>query len=641
MDGFSKFKFKNWRVPRTFKGSIEPEEVLLDAARVEELDGQKIEVPLTARIFKIFFWVITAVILLLAGWTFWLQFFQGHNLGILAERNYTRSVLLPAARGIIYDRNNQQLVYNVPSFDLVLTPQDLPKETAKKDEILGKVAQILTKNEEEIYALLEQFDIKKAQNILVASGLEHEKVLALEAEQENLIGFQLEKNAIRQYTDSTALAPVLGYLGKLNPEEAENNPDYFLTEKIGKAGLEIIYEKILRGQPGQRLWEIDALGRLQKESVSIPSRDGQGLILSLDSGLQKNLYESLTRLVRKKYGAAAVAFNPQTGEILALVSVPSFDNNAFSQSLSVTQYQELSADPSWPLFNRAVSGQYAPGSTVKPLIAAAALQEKIVTPQTIIFDSGEISIINQYNPDIVYRFGDWKAHGVVNLISAIAESCDVYFYTIGGGYGKIQGLGIEKLVSYFKSFGLGEKTGIDLPDEQTGLVPDAQWKERTKKESWYIGDTYHVSIGQGDLLVTPLQLAIATGAVANGGRVMRPYLVDKIIDSDKNIIKATKTETIRENFIAAENLASVRQGMRQAVTSGSARLLNDLPVSVGAKTGTAQVANQSNANAWATAFAPYDNPQVAIAVLVENAGEGSLVALPVIYEALQNYFNKK
>jgi len=641
MEKFFKFKFKNWRVPRTFKGSIEPEEVLLDAAKVEELEGQKIEVPLTAKIFKVFFGIIAVVLLILLGWAFWLQVFQGQSFGVLAKRNYTRGVLLSAARGIIYDRDNRQLVLNVPSFNLLLTPQDLPKDAAAEEAIIERVAQILAEDKGKIYALLEQFDINKAQNILAASGLSHEQVLALEAEQDSLVGFRLEENAIRQYVDSTALAPVLGYLGKLSPKEAESNPDYFLTEKIGKAGLEFIYEKILRGQPGQRLWEIDALGRLQKNSVDIPSSDGQGLVLSLDSELQKKLYDSLTKVVRKKHGAAAVALDPRTGEVLALVSVPSFDSNAFSQGLSAAQFQELSADPSLPLFNRAVSGQYAPGSTVKPLVAAAALQEKIITPQTTIFDSGEITIVNQYNPNVIYHFPDWKAHGLVNLFSAIAESCDVYFYTIGGGYGSIEGLGIQKMADYFRSFGFGEKTGVDLPDEGVGLVPDKQWKEEAKNESWYIGDTYHVSIGQGDLLVTPLQLAVATGAVANGGKVMRPYLVDKIIDSDKNIIKETKTEIIRENFIAAENLALVRQGMRQAVTAGSARLLNDLPVEAGAKTGTAQLASQSNTNAWATVFAPYDNPQIAIAVLVENAGEGSTVAIPIIRQILQDYFNKE
>ncbi|MDD2730895.1 MAG: penicillin-binding protein 2, partial [Candidatus Portnoybacteria bacterium] len=599
------------------------------------------EVPLTAKIFRVFFGIIAVVLLILLGWTFWLQVFQGQGFGVLAKRNYTRGVLLPAARGIIYDRDNRQLVLNVPSFNLLLTPQDLPKDAAAEEAIIERVAQILAEDKGKIYALLEQFDINKAQNILAASGLSHEQVLALEAEQDSLAGFRLEENAIRQYVDSTALAPVLGYLGKLSPKEAESNPDYFLTEKIGKAGLEFVYEKILRGQPGQRLWEIDALGRLQKNSVDIPSSDGQGLVLSLDSELQKKLYDSLAKVVRKKHGAAAVALDPQTGEVLALVSVPSFDSNAFSQGLSAAQFQELSADPSLPLFNRAVSGQYAPGSTVKPLVAAAALQEKIITPQTTIFDSGEITIVNQYNPNVIYHFPDWKAHGLVNLFSAIAESCDVYFYTIGGGYGSIEGLGIEKMADYFRFFGFGEKTGVDLPDEGVGLVPDEQWKEETKNESWYIGDTYHVSIGQGDLLVTPLQLAVATGAVANGGKAMRPYLVDKIIDSDKNIIKETKTEIIRENFIAAENLALVRQGMRQAVTAGSARLLNDLPVEAGAKTGTAQLASQSNTNAWATAFAPYDNPQIAIAVLVENAGEGSTVAIPIIRQILQDYFNKE
>ncbi len=641
MKRFSSLKSKKWKIARSFKESIEPEEILLDATKVETLAERKIEVPLTAYVFKVFRLIILTVLLFFCVYSFYFQFFQREVFKALAERNFLRISLLPAARGIIYDRNGRQLVFNTPSFNLLLMPQDLPKNNKEKDGVIEKVAKLLEIDRKEIDDLLADFDIKKSQQILVESNLEHDKVLAFKTEQNNLRGFYLEENSTRQYVEGEIFSHILGYLGKLSPEEAKENPNYFLTERIGKTGLEFFYEKILRGQPGQRVREVDALGKVKKESILSAPQDGKNLILSLDSDLQKNLFENLSKVVKKGYGAAAVVLNPKTGGVLSMVSLPSFDNNIFSQGLPISQYQKIINDSAQPFINRATSGQYAPGSTVKPLVAAAALQEKIISPFAKIFDSGEISIVNQYDANIVYHFRDWKAHGLVNLFEAIAQSCDIYFYMVGGGYGNQPGLGIERIFNYFKSFGFGEKTGIDLPKEQAGLVPNKEWKEKIKKESWYIGDTYHLSIGQGDLLVTPLQLAVATAAIANGGRVLVPFIVDKIIDSDKNVIKTTETKILRENFISQENLSFVREGMRQAVTSGSARLLNNLPFPVGAKTGTAQVAGQANPNAWATAFAPFNDPEIVIVVLVENAGEGSQVAVPIVFNALSEYFKNK
>jgi len=636
-------KFKKYRIRRTFKESVEPEEILLDATKPPELDEQKLEVPLSSRIFRIFFSVIAAAFLLIGGPTFYLQFVKGAYYRDLAVHNSTRRYPIFAPRGIIYDKLLKQLVYNVSNFELVLTPQDLPAGRDERDAAIKKVADILGMPVQEILEQIKNFDFKSAEGILIAENLEQGKILLLTSQLDGLPGFRLEENARRQYKFSYSLAHVLGYLGKIDEEDIKNYENYFLTEKIGKEGLELTYEKNLRGEPGERLVEVDTRGKFEREISVTQPQPGQGLVLALDSDLQNKLYESLSNAfsaASKKDGAAAVAINPQTGGILAMVSLPSYDGNLFASGISVEDYNALANDQGKPLFNRAIAGQYPSGSTVKPMVGSAALQEKVVSPSTTIVDSGGLVLGNQYDPQIVYRFGDWKAHGVVDIYTAIAQSCDVYFYTVGGGYGSIQGLGIERLAKYLRLFGFGKKINIDLPGESEGLVPDPDWKQQTKNEQWYTGDTYHVSIGQGDLLVTPLQLAVATAAIFNGGKVIEPHLVDKIIDSDKNTIKIIEPEVLSQNFIETKYLDVIKKGMRQVVTVGTARSLNSLPVSIAAKTGTAQVAGQENYDAWATTVAPYDNPQIVLAILEENAGEGSVEAIPVAKEVLNWYFSR-
>lgn len=631
---------QNYRVKKNLKASIEPEEILSDATKPSELENQKIEVPIGHKTFYLFGVLVAIGFLILVGQAAYLQVIKTSLYQQLAQQNRTRAIPIFASRGIIYDRTQKPLVYNIPSFDLVVTWQDLPREQAGRAAVIEKAAAILGVSPEEIFEQLKNTDLKTTQSVSVASNLEHEKILALEAQLTDLPGFRIEKNAIRQYISASSFSHVLGYLGKLQAQDLKENPDYSMTEKIGKEGLERVYEKILRGQPGQQLIEIDSQGKGTGLVSETPPQPGAGLMLTIDGELQRELYERLGEVLKnlKLKKAVAVAIDPRDGAILSLISFPNFDNNLFAQGISSRDYDALENDAAKPFLNRVVSGQYAPGSTVKPLIGAAALQEKIVSEKTTIFDSGEITLVNQYNPEIVYHFFDWQAHGAVNIYSAIAQSCDVYFYTVGGGYGNIKGLGVERLKEYFNLFGLGAKLGIDLPAETDGLVPSRQWKESQKGEPWYTGDTYHLSIGQGDLLVTPLQLAAATASIVNGGKLYQPRLVDKIVDSDKNIIKAIEPKVLRENFIDSVNSEIIKRAMRQTVTAGSALLLNDLPVPVAGKTGTAQVAGQINPNAWFAGFAPYQNPEIVLVILVENAGEGTQVAVPIAKEVLEQYF---
>jgi penicillin-binding protein 2 len=289
----------------------------------------------------------------------------------------------------------------------------------------------------------------------------------------------------------------------------------------------------------------------------------------------------------------------------------------------------LFQDKNYPLINRAISGGYPSGSTIKPMLAIAALQEKIITPEKTLNCPGYINLYNE-SGDVYWTYKDWETHGTVNLIKAIAESCDVYFYTIGGGYGDQQGLGIERIKKYLQLFGWGEKTGIDLPGEKAGLVPDENWKQQTTGEKWYIGDTYNTSIGQGGITISPLQLTSAIATIANGGKLFKPQLV---LDS--------KPELIREIPAEQKYFDIVRQGMRETIISGSAKSLNDLPVHVAGKTGTAETyKGKAYAHAWFTGFAPYENPEIVITVLIENGAEVGGVSASVAKEAFREYFTR-
>ncbi|OGZ39634.1 MAG: penicillin-binding protein 2 [Candidatus Portnoybacteria bacterium RIFCSPLOWO2_02_FULL_39_11] len=644
MDRFPNFNkaLAKFKIKTIFKETIEPEEILLDATKSSDLDEQRIEVPIKPKIFRIFAGIVLGTFLILIGQAAYMQIGRGDYFNNLAAKNRTRSLPLFAQRGIIYDKNFKQLVFNIPSFNLLVSLPDLPQDSVTRSNTVKKVAGITGLPEKEILNDISNINLKFGSSAVVAENLEHEKLLEIQGGINDLPGWRIEQNITRQYVDAPEYSHILGYLGKLTDSDIAENPDYSLTEKIGKNGLEAFYESILRGKPGRRFLEVDSLGRLKGEVAEQKAQDGQGLLLAIDSRLQDALYNNLQTTLQKMRlkKAAAVALDSKSGGVLAMASFPSFDNNLFAQGFSSKDFSGLLGDATQPLFNRVISGQYSPGSTVKPLIGSVALQEKVVMPRTTIFDPGQIMLVNQYNPGIIYTFADWKAHGVVDIYSAIAESCDVYFYTVGGGYGNIKGLGIEKLEKYFKLFGFGADLGIDLPGENNGLVPNEQWKQQIKKEDWYTGDTYHISIGQGDLLTTPLQMAAATAAILNGGKVLRPRVVDKIIDSDKNVVNTIEPKVLRQDFIDQANLDVMKKAMRQTVTEGTAQILNDLPVATGAKTGTAQVAGNNNPNAWGVVFAPYDDPQMVIVVLVEGAGEGSQVAMPVIKETLKEYYKQ-
>ncbi len=582
----------------------------------------------------------------LATRLFALQVNNGNrNLG-LANGNRIRQTITHAPRGLIYDHNHNLLVNNLAAYDLTITPNLLPVSPAKRVAIYTKVAGLLAMKVADVQAPITKAGLSSATPVLISSHVNRDQAMALDQALTDLPGVNLEVNPIRQYSDNS-LAQFLGYVGRVSPEELTANSGYFATDYIGKTGLEQSYEKALKGQDGREQTEVDASGRSVKLLADVPAAAGRNLVLTIDEALQQKLASSLQKeadLAHSKK-AAAVALDPKTGAVLAAVSLPNYDNNLFAAGISTKDYAKLLSDPAQPLFNKVISGAYPSGSTIKPFVASAALEERVVTPQTTVVDKGELDIPNPYNPAITYVFHGWEhtGLGVMNVYSALAMSSDIYFYTVAGGFGKFVGLGVGKLTSYYQKFGFGEKTGVDVPGETAGRVPTPAWKQQTQHQPWYTGDTYNISVGQGDILVSPLQLAEATASVANGGTLYEPYFVGQITDSNGKVVQTRKPVVMRSNFISASNLAIVRAGMRQAVQSGTACCVFDkqVPVQAAGKTGTAETDPGKRApDAWFSSFAPYGDPRIVIVALIENSGEGAEFAVPAVRETMAWYFQQ-
>lgn len=630
---------KKYFVKHRGREDIEAEEIFLDAEAIRSIEEKgKLEQPIKNCNFIFFFILIVFSLSFLFLRTGYLQIIKGSYYSDLAQGNRLRIYPISAPRGIIYDKEAKPLVYNIPSFDLIVSLNDFFDNSDKvQKEILIKISDITERNQEELTKKIEDAHGQVSQ-IALLKGIERSHALILETIVNDWLGLRLEKNAQRQYVDGSYFSHIIGYTGQVSQSDLDKNSNYWLNDQIGKDGLEYFYEDLLRGESGQEQIEVDSLGKIQNMLADKPPIPGMGLVLHINKDLQINLFKSLEKTKNK---AVALAIDPRNGGILALVSIPSFDNNLFAQGISKKELTDLEKNPNEPFLNRALLGQYPPGSVIKPLIAAAVLEEKIISPYQSINCTGAITIFNEYNPEIVYRFPDWKTHGLTNIIKAIAQSCNVFFYTVGGGYNDIEGLGVDRIKKYLEYFGLGEETGIDLPNEEKGLIPDEEWKKMAKQgEEWYLGDTYHLSIGQGDILVTPLQMAMALSSIANGGILYQPQITDKIIDLDGNLVKNISTKIIKKDFINLDNIKVVQEGMRQAVIDGSAVSLSSLSIDVAGKTGTAQFGNKGETHAWFIGYAPYENPEIVIAVLVEAGGEGHKSAVPVAKEILKWYFSK-
>ncbi len=594
------------------------------------------------------FWILTAVTLsvfaVLGAKIIYLQAAKGGYYTKLADGNHIRSQPIYAPRGIITDASGEQLVQNVPNFELDVTTADLPTDAAASTSELQALASMVHGDATAMAAQIAAAPKNSYQEISIIPELSKDDAVAFQSQSAKFPGFSVENDPVRQYADATIFSHILGYTGKITQNEISTNPDtdYLLNDYIGKDGIEQSYEQYLRGTNGAHEVEVDAKGQVQSDLGDVQPVSGDNVQLNIDAGLQRFLYQDLLAK-NPNNDAAAVAVDPRTGQILALVSIPGFDSNLFATGISQADYSKLVNDPTQPLFNHAIAGQYPSGSTIKPVIAAAGLQEGVITPQTKVNDTGDLVIG-------AYHFRGWVASGLgmMDVRSAIAMSSDIFFYTVGGGQQSlgIDGLGPAKIAQYESDFGLGQKTGIDLPGEASGLIASpaerlTRFANNPAASAWYLGDTYHESIGQGDQLVTPLQDAMWTATVANGGTLYKPYVVNKITDTNGKVVLQNNPTVVRQEPVSAANMQVVQQGMRQTVTAGTAKLLQTLPISSAAKTGTAQYSS-TDANAthgWMDVYAPYENPEIAISILVQgSSGEAGTNSAAVVSKDVLNWW---
>ena len=613
-----------------------------------------------------------------------IQIVNSESLRRAADQNRFRLVSTSALRGVIYDRTGKILARNVPSFHVSIVPADLPRDARERvfehlsalldvplDTVIESVAtdplaslpsdlgRIVTppRRKPGLRELVARGQRDPFTPVLIKDNVPREIAFYLEENRLDFPGVIVGMKAIREYDAGALFAHILGYIGPIPREEFETYRarGYAPTDSIGLTGLEATFESELRGIKGRRYIQVDVTGREIAVLASEPPISGHNLVLTVDYEFQKSVHTILQKGLQRARArqGVAIALNPRNGAVLALVNIPSYDNNLFATGISAETLTKLIQDPLRPLVNHAITGQYPPGSVFKMVPAVAALQEKVIDIHTRI-DAGRPGIVwvpHKYYPDdpaLAQPFYDWykPGFGPLTLREGLAWSSDIFFYKISGGEPPTfdTGLGEKRLAAYARLFGFGELTGIDLPGEARGLVPDPEWKRKTIGDLWTIGDTYNMSIGQGYVLATPLQVANMTAAIANGGTLYKPQLVHDVRDTEGRIKRVIEPQVIRHIRVDAAHLASVREGMREAVTRGTATKANLADVNVAAKTGTAEfygpkVNGYLPTHAWFTAFAPYENPEIVVTVFVYGGGEGSIVAAPIATDILRAYFN--
>ena len=620
--------------------------------------------------------------LLLVGQLFHLQIVEGPRYAGQAEQNRIRKFFTQALRGVIYDRTGKLLVRNIPSFSVSVLPADLPPATVSQqgagqqatshapsaslagasapvlseDVVLSRLSKLLQMEKSDILTRLDRQRDNPFTPVLLKTNVDRDVALMIEEARLDLPGVVVDVVPIREYIDGALLSPIIGYIARISEEEYAKQKDVDRTasinDMVGRMGVEHVFDQELRGRKGEKVVEVDAAGREARTLAQLSQEQpGHSLILTIDLELQRQATRALQEgmLRAKASSGAVVALNPQTGEVLSLISLPSYDNNLFASSISDEDWQRLLNDPNRPLFNRAIGGAYPPGSIFKIITATGGLQEGVMTVDTAFNCTGQLVIEDQYNPSVKYVFPCWAVHGHQNIIDALTNSCDFYFYHIGGGYDTFTGLGVDRLNKYMREFGLGKETRIDLPGEAAGLVPNNAWKLQqpwnTRGEAWLTGDTYNLSIGQGYLLTTPLQMANVMSVIANGGTLYRPQLVYQVVDADGKLVRSFNKEVIGKVTISAQNLELMRQGMRAAVTRGTATAANFPGLAVVGKTGTAEFGQvnakgESASHAWFLSYAPENNPQVALAVFIEGGRNGAVYAVPVAAQIYQYLFRQ-
>lgn len=579
---------------------------------------------LQARVSALQYFAVLALALLL-GYFWYLQVLRGRYYRELADNNRTRTIPIAAPRGTLLDRHGHVLVENRPSFNVVLQPEHLQDA----DQTVARLARTLQIGEAQIRERLAKRTPLRP--VVVKADVSIADVAAVEARRLELPEARVDVIPLRSYPLASAAAHTLGRVGEVTERQlqsrefAELNPG----DLVGQAGVELQHNRSLMGRDGRRRVVVNSRGLEVAEAERAAPVDGPSLTLTLDAELQKAMDDAFA-----SQSGSAVALDPETGEVLAMTSLPSYDPNEFATGIDALLWGRLSTDSGTPLMNRVIQGQYAPGSVFKIVMAVAGLEEGLINPATTVYCPGYFSIYNT-----VFRCGKVTGHGVVDIQKALTYSCNVFFFQLGVR------LEIERIAAYARRLGLGAVTGIDLPHEATGLVPDGAWKLRTLKQHWYPGETVSVAIGQGALTTTPLQLARLAALVANGGKLVRPHLV-------KAAGSALPEAPALDLGLKPQTLAIVKAGMDGVVnapgTGARARLAE---VAVAGKTGSAQVISHARltrgvsptqnvqSHGWFVAFAPVERPRIALAVLIEHGGSGGEAAAPVARKVLAQFFN--
>lgn len=581
--------------------------------------------------------VMTAVFAVLLARLLFLQIIEGADYLRLSANNCIRLQDIEPLRGLIFDRYGKCVVENRPSFDLTIIPND----AGKVDDTLQTLADVSGFSFQELKKNYSKNKRGGAYRPVLLFGDVNRDVLAsVMANKFDLPGVAVNLKPRRYYLYDRFAAHVIGYLGEISRNElgCEQFAGYETGCVVGKCGAEKVFDQYLRGRKGGRQVEVNANGQVMRVLKTVPADPGHNIYLTIDFDLQKKAEALLDGL-----SGAAVALDPFSGDVLALASSPAFAQNNFIDGMSEEQWQELITDPRKPLVNKATQAEYPPGSIYKIITAMAGLQDNFIKPDETVNCPGH------------YKYGDrlfrcWKesGHGQINMVDALAQSCDVYFYQLG------QNVGGERLAWYARECGLGRPTGIDLVFEEDGLVPSERWKKRRLGQPWYGGDTLSVAIGQGYNLVTPIQMAVLTAAVANGGTIKKPLILREIQTVEGTIVKQGRTMDVRSLPADPDTLRIIREGLWKVVNdkSGTAFYRVYSPVhDISGKTGTAQVVaspeereGQSGGlidaikpHAWFVAYAPSEAPRIAVAVIIERGGHGSTVAGPIVKEMISTY----
>lgn len=572
------------------------------------------------------------VALLLRAW--YLQITKGSYYKEQSENNRIRVVSIQPPRGLIFDRHGELLANNVPSFNLYLVLEDISDKNALLDQLARLIQMDRTELDRKIRSHKNNVPYMP---LKIKEGLTLKEVVMIESHRLDLAGTLLEPEPQRNYLYGPLAAHLLGYVGEISPAQLQesDNSDVLPGTSVGQNGVEKTYDTHIRGEVGQKIIEVDAGGHeMQVLRVQEPA-SGNDIYLTIDLNVQKVAEEALG-----KDAGTIVAINPRNGEILAMASHPAFDPNQLSRSLSPADWEALTSDPGHPLTNRATQGQYPPGSTFKLVVSSAALESKEISQEDQINCTG-----GMYFGRRIYK--DWKrgGHGLMDLHSAIVQSCDVFFYEAG------RRVGIDRLADYAFRYGLGQPTGIELTSEKSGNIPTPQWKARAKGEPWYPGETLSASIGQGFVTVTPIQLANLIGTVAMSGVRYQPHLIKAIRDRATGRLFEFPPVQIGKVALAEETFNAIRQALSGVVSEphGTGAAARSKIVSIGGKTGTAQVvemkagietkslAKELQDHAWFIAFAPVEDPQIAVAVLVEHGGHGGETAAPPAKRVIEEY----